>query len=872
MCGGGKGQSTTTQNQTQQYTPSPYISAAGQAALLSATSASQQPFQQPQAPVAGFTPFQEQYFNAIQGVQGMAQPYFNTGLGLLQGSAAPISDNDVANYYNPMSQNVFAAMKDLYGQQMGETTRGLTGQAGGVGADRIAVGQSELARQQQLGQGQVAASLWQQALAGAQQQKQMMAGAGYGIANIGSAAQSAQLQGIGALGAAGNQQQQLAQAQLNAPYQQQLAQIAYPFQTAQYLAGITGGLAPALGGTTYGTGSGTYTPPQPSPFSQALGAGVAGIGLYNAFPGTSAGFGDTTPYGSTYGAPSGSYGSYGGISYPTFRRGGRLAYQGGGNLPGSPFVSDQPEVGAKDIIPKIDLPTGGSGMQYAAKMDLSPKQPSSGGGKGSGGIGDVAKIASAVAPFLLARGGGVSPFDIGQPMQEGGDTDNPFAVDQPHLTLSDVLSKAQNYYAPKVSGVLEAGQSDDPIRGRLSGLFGGPKSAPAAVTPAEPNVFAPAMPTSRPQEASLTDPSASLSDVYRGGHSELGKAYGPQVASAIMGNLGVESPGLDPAESHDQGTGLGIAGWRNERRDALYDFAGKNGLDPIDRRTQLAFLQHEIQTNPQYADMVKRMQAAGSPAEAARIFRTEFERPAGTTQGRPLGLDQAQRLATQFHSGNFENAGAGAGAGAGPARSMVADYQPAMDRYLAQGREPLDWGQRMVRSPWLSLVGAGAAMMSTPGPIGSVIGAGLSAGAQTLAGQRKALDSEELLNLKSDMLMERADQHLREYQRKSDYADIRTRIAEEREKRLGEKETRIKESAPIAYKDALKEARENNPGLVGNPQALHQAAIQIMQSDPSRASVNVTPVDTIRKFKSGTFKKVKDGPDSDSSTWSKVGT
>lgn len=280
---GSKGSQQTTTQGSQTYTPDPRIQQAGYQALGMAQNAANLPFQMPVAPVAGFSPFQQLGFGETLASQGMAQPYFGMGSQYLQGSAAPLSGEEVGMYYNPMAQNVTAQMQNIFGQQMRQATGQATQQAGGVGADRIGVAQANLANQQGLAAGQTYSQLYQQALQAAQQQKQMMAGAGYGLAQMGPAAQASQLQGIQALMGAGGLQQQLAQAQANAPYQNILAQIAYPYQQAQYLAGITGGLAPAMGGTTQGQQ--TTTQPSPSPFAQMLGVGTSLLGMGMGMPG-----------------------------------------------------------------------------------------------------------------------------------------------------------------------------------------------------------------------------------------------------------------------------------------------------------------------------------------------------------------------------------------------------------------------------------------------------------------------------------------------------------------------------------------------------------------------------------------------------------
>src|SRR5690349_8974261 len=152
----GSGSNTVTTNQSQSYTPNPAVGGAGQQAIGSAETAVQAPFQMPVAPVAPFNPFQQLGFGETLAAQGMAQPYFNTAGNYLAGSAAPITGAEVANYYNPMASNVFGQMQNIFGQQMRETTGKATQQAGGVGADRIAVAQGNLANQQGLAAGQTA--------------------------------------------------------------------------------------------------------------------------------------------------------------------------------------------------------------------------------------------------------------------------------------------------------------------------------------------------------------------------------------------------------------------------------------------------------------------------------------------------------------------------------------------------------------------------------------------------------------------------------------------------------------------------------------------------------------------------------------------
>ena len=419
----------------------------------------------PVAPVAPFSQQQQQAFGEVGAAQGMAQPYFQQGANYINQSAQPITQQQVANYYNPMASNVTAQMQNIFGQQDVQNTANLTQAAGGVGSDRIAVGQGQLANQQGLAAGQTYAGLYQSALNQAQQTAQMQANAGYGMANIGAGAQGAQLQGAQALLGTGGLQQAQSQAQLNAPYQQQLAQIAYPFQTAQYLAGVTGSLAPALGGTTQGQ----TTYPAPNLTSQIAGLGLGGIGLI----GGTGGFGANgwltqgmSGLGNSMSGLSAGASPYTGYSQAG-ADGGRInGYDDGGSVPQIPGPSNygmpysMASQGIPPVVPNMPFQGGPNNQpklmpisQSGAQMPPPPgSQPSGGTGKGSnvfqplqqsGAFGangwanyqskanlasqdaaqDAQQDAEDVSVASDASGGGVGPYAMGQGYDDGGDVD-----------------------------------------------------------------------------------------------------------------------------------------------------------------------------------------------------------------------------------------------------------------------------------------------------------------------------------------------------------------------------------------------------------------------------------------------------------------
>jgi hypothetical protein len=418
--------------------------------LGQAQNAAASPFNLPTQPVAGFTPQQQQAFGQYGAMQGMYQPYYNQAAGLMQQSAA---GPQVGQFMNPYANYVMGNLAEQQGQQMQQLTGQATQTAGGVGADRIGVAQGELARQQNLASGQTLAGIYGSALGAAQQQQQLQQSAGYGLGQLGGANLQSALAATGALYGSGAYQQQLNQAQLNAQYQNQLQQQAYPFQTAQYLAGITSGLAGAMGATSNQYGTGTYTPPPPSVLGQVAGLGMAGLGAYGAFSGAGGtGGASYLDPGTTYNTGNGMI-SAGGPAGPTpfYARGGRFADGGDTSSDGSDGTSQSDkdwyysdiQPSAKNITSKLAgqrgnvnwessdpaVPAGQvqralSAQQALNLPNITPMQmPQQGSGSSTTGdisniLGDVAKI----APLLMANRGGRMPYP--RAYQDGGDVDD----------------------------------------------------------------------------------------------------------------------------------------------------------------------------------------------------------------------------------------------------------------------------------------------------------------------------------------------------------------------------------------------------------------------------------------------------------------
>lgn len=266
MCGGGGkgtggysqqggpwGNLTPSQQQTQVASPE----AIGwyQQAMKQAQQAAAQPFQQygtrPEDFVAQLNAQQQAAQQGIAGQAAATQPFAQMGAGMQAAAGMGNAAQMVGAYMNPFMQQVVSPIQQALQQQQGQQLAQQQAEAirgGAFGGDRAGIQRQLLRGQQQLGTGQALSPLYQtgygQALGAAQTDLARQLAAGQGLSQAGLQAQQASL-GAGTLG------QQTQQAGINALYNQFQQQRAYPFQTAQFLAGIAGGLGPLLGQTSY---------------------------------------------------------------------------------------------------------------------------------------------------------------------------------------------------------------------------------------------------------------------------------------------------------------------------------------------------------------------------------------------------------------------------------------------------------------------------------------------------------------------------------------------------------------------------------------------------------------------------------------------
>lgn len=291
--------------------------------------------------IAGFNQDQQNAFAGIRANPQVAQPYYQHAQDYTHAGAAAINPWDIESYLNPYSKFALAGLNEDMGVQNRDLSGRLTRNAGGVGADRIAVGMAEKSRTDQMARGQLMAQFWKDALGQVNNDRGRSMQAGSQFGQLGTGAQNAEVQGWDALFKSGQFQQNQDQRVMDARFAQVLANQEAPWKAAERQGNMTAKLAPALGGET----TGTTTTPGTDPWALVAGAGMTGAGLMMGNPmmaaggmgsmsggkGGSPGTGytgtSTTPYG---GAPASQY--WGGQQFPMYSAdGGSVgAYADGG--------------------------------------------------------------------------------------------------------------------------------------------------------------------------------------------------------------------------------------------------------------------------------------------------------------------------------------------------------------------------------------------------------------------------------------------------------------------------------------------------------------------------------------------------------------
>lgn len=246
---------------SQVYSPPPEVMANYNALTKATQDVAATPFTQYTGEmVAPLTPTQETGITNINAAAGLAQPYYEAATPYVQQAGTPFGQQALDQYMSPYLNDVVSSTLANLNETNAQQRQQLLGNQitqGAFGGDRGSIAQAELARQQNLAEGQTLANVLQggygQALGqfNADQARALQVGSTLG--QLGTAQQAAGLQGAQAQLQAGAQQQAVQQAQDVANQQQFQAAQAYPFQTNQYLANILLGVGGQSGGTALTT-------------------------------------------------------------------------------------------------------------------------------------------------------------------------------------------------------------------------------------------------------------------------------------------------------------------------------------------------------------------------------------------------------------------------------------------------------------------------------------------------------------------------------------------------------------------------------------------------------------------------------------------
>jgi hypothetical protein len=278
---GGGGTSTTTTNNS----PPPQVLANYQNVTAQANNVASQPYPTYNGQlVAGFNPQQETAFNNVNNAAFAANPFINQGSQDSTNATSMLSPGQfgstIQSYQDPYTQQVVNATQNEFNNQNAQQQQQVQGNAasqGALGGDREAVAQGITAGQEQLAQAPVIANLNNQGFqtaTNAAESNAWLNSQGAGVqGQLGAEAQNTGLAGANAQLGVGTAEQQLAQEQLNVPYEQFQAAEAFPYQSTGFESNIDLGLGSASGG------SGSTSVPGPSALSQVAGLATAGAGI-----------------------------------------------------------------------------------------------------------------------------------------------------------------------------------------------------------------------------------------------------------------------------------------------------------------------------------------------------------------------------------------------------------------------------------------------------------------------------------------------------------------------------------------------------------------------------------------------------------------
>lgn len=237
--------------------------------------------------VASLSPMQQQIGTELSGMATPSQ--FTQGTGAAQlglgALGSMLSPEQTAMYMSPYQQNVIDVNK---AEALRDAQKGLTAQnlsaarQGTYGGARNALMTAEAERNLQTKLGNIQATGLQNAYDAAQKAQIAQAagytGLGQALGALGTAQQASDIDRLKTQGAYGDLERAVQQQQLDAQYQDLMAQLNYPISSLETMSNLLRGVPLSQTGTSTQT-----TTPPPSFASQLAGTGLAGLSLYNMF-------------------------------------------------------------------------------------------------------------------------------------------------------------------------------------------------------------------------------------------------------------------------------------------------------------------------------------------------------------------------------------------------------------------------------------------------------------------------------------------------------------------------------------------------------------------------------------------------------------
>ena len=230
------------------------------------------PVNLPDFQVSPLSTLEQQGITAAQ-TTGVGAPSVTSGIAQIQGAAAPIGAQQIAQYLNPYQSYVTDEIA-RQGQMMQNQLGAQAISSGAFGGGREGVQQAELQGRTLSEMGRAQARGFQTALGAAQRQQQVGLAAGQQLGQMGALQQQMAQSDINQLMAAGGLQRQLAQNVLDAQRQSTLQQQYEPYQRAEFLANLYAAGPKTQSGVTMGTA------PTTSPLAQAAGTGIGAFAAY----------------------------------------------------------------------------------------------------------------------------------------------------------------------------------------------------------------------------------------------------------------------------------------------------------------------------------------------------------------------------------------------------------------------------------------------------------------------------------------------------------------------------------------------------------------------------------------------------------------